>query len=160
MRYVDAFNHFFPQRFFDELVETPGGQKDLGKRVRGIPALYDLDERFRVVESFPDYAQVLSLGMPAIDRLWEPDRAAEMARIGDQRPECPDDHVLGRPHRQNRRYERGLQTPHDRLRVLRAGFQRKERRIRHRSIDARRFAATDRLHGHDSSGLLLWCDSR
>ena len=83
MRYVDAFNHFFPRRFFDALVETPGGQKDLGKRVRGIPALYDLDERLRIVDSFPDYAQVLSLGMPAIDRLWGPAQAPEMARIGN-----------------------------------------------------------------------------
>ena len=83
MRYIDAFNHFFPQRFFDELVETPGGQKDLGKRVRGIPALYDLDERLRIVDSFPDYTQILSLGMPAIDRLWEADRAPDMARVGN-----------------------------------------------------------------------------
>src|SRR5215211_1319208 len=83
MRYIDAFNHFFPKRFFEELVKTPGGQTDLGKRVRGIPALYDLDERLRVVDSFPDYTQILSLGMPALDRLWEPDRAPEMARIGN-----------------------------------------------------------------------------
>ena len=83
MRYIDAFNHFFPRRFFDALVETPGGQKDMGKRVRGIPALYDLEERVRVVDSFPDYSQVLSLGMPAIDRLWDKDRAPEMARIGN-----------------------------------------------------------------------------
>jgi len=83
MRYIDAFNHFFPARFFAELVKTPGGQKDLGKRVRGIKALYDLEERVRIVDSFPDYVQVLSLGMPAIDRLWEGDRAVEMARIGN-----------------------------------------------------------------------------
>src|ERR687888_323964 len=83
MRYIDAFNHFFPKRFFDELVQTPGGSKDLGKRVRGIPALFDLDERLRVVDSFPDYSQVLSLGMPAIDRLWGRDAAPEWARIGN-----------------------------------------------------------------------------
>src|SRR3954470_15526701 len=83
MRYVDAFNHFFPARFFDELVKTPAAQKDMGKRVRGIPALYDLDERRRIVDSFPDYSQVLCLGMPAIDRLWEAGQAPEMARIGN-----------------------------------------------------------------------------
>ena len=42
MRYIDAFNHFNPKRYFDALIETPAGQKDIGKRVRGIPALYDL----------------------------------------------------------------------------------------------------------------------
>src|SRR5215472_6445905 len=83
MRYIDAFNHFFPPRFFAGVLETRAAQKDMGKRIRGIPALFDLDERLRVVDSFPDYAQVLSLAMPAIDRLWGPEAAPEWARIGN-----------------------------------------------------------------------------
>ncbi len=43
MRYIDAFNHFFPKRYYEALLETPAGAKDLGKRVRGIPALSDLE---------------------------------------------------------------------------------------------------------------------
>ena len=39
MRYIDAFNHFFPQRFFAGVLETPAAQKDMGKRIRSIPAL-------------------------------------------------------------------------------------------------------------------------
>ena len=102
MRYVDAFNHFFPRRFFDALVQTPGGQKDMGKRVRGIPALYDLDERLRIVDSFPDYTQVLSLGMPAIDRLWEPAQAPEMARIGNDGERLADERLQPEVRRQAR----------------------------------------------------------
>ena len=83
MRYIDAYNHFFPERYYDALLETPAGTKDLGKRVRGIPALSNLDERRRVVGMFEDYAQVLSLGLPAVERLWGPDQAPEMARIGN-----------------------------------------------------------------------------
>ncbi len=83
MRYIDAYNHFFPKRYYDALLETPAGAKDLGKRVRGIPALSNLDERRRVVELFDDYTQVLSLGLPPVERLWGPDRAPEMARIGN-----------------------------------------------------------------------------
>ena len=83
MHYIDAYNHFFPRRYYDALLETPAGTKDLGKRVRGIPALSNLDERRRVVDMFDDYAQVLSLGLPAVERLWGPDKAPEMARIGN-----------------------------------------------------------------------------
>lgn len=43
MRYIDAFNHFFPKRYYEALLETPAGARDLGKRVRGIPALSDLE---------------------------------------------------------------------------------------------------------------------
>jgi aminocarboxymuconate-semialdehyde decarboxylase len=72
MRAIDAFNHFFPKRYYDALLQTPAGAKDLGKRVRGIPALSDLDLRLRLVESFDDYAQVLShgCGVPTNRRKW------------------------------------------------------------------------------------------
>jgi predicted TIM-barrel fold metal-dependent hydrolase len=83
VRYIDAYNHFFPKRYYDALLETPAGAKDLGKRVRGIPALSNLDERLRVVDMFPDYSQVLSLGLPPVERLWGPDKSPEMARIGN-----------------------------------------------------------------------------
>ena len=51
--------------------------------MRGIPALYDVDERLRVVESFPDYSQVLCLGMPSLDRLAGPQDTPEWARLGN-----------------------------------------------------------------------------
>jgi aminocarboxymuconate-semialdehyde decarboxylase len=51
--------------------------------VRGIPALSNLDERLRVVDMFENYSQVLSLGLPPVERLWGPDKAPEMARIGN-----------------------------------------------------------------------------
>jgi hypothetical protein len=77
MRYIDAFNHFLL------MLQSPAGQKDLGKRMQGIPALYDVEERLGVVDSFPDYTQVICLGMPAIDRLTGPDHSPEWARIGN-----------------------------------------------------------------------------
>ena len=83
MRYIDAFCHFSPKRYFDALVESPSGQKDIGKRVRGIPALYDLDLRLKVVDQFPDYTQVLSLGLPMVDRLWGPDQTPEMSKLAN-----------------------------------------------------------------------------
>ena len=83
MRYIDAFNHFSPKRYFDALLESPAGQKDIGKRVRGIPALYDLDLRLKVVDQFPDYTQILSLGLPMLDRLWGPDKTPEMAKLAN-----------------------------------------------------------------------------
>src|SRR5262244_3187805 len=40
---IDAYTHFFPKRFFDKMTEIAGDYKDMGKRVRSLPALYDLD---------------------------------------------------------------------------------------------------------------------
>jgi len=83
MRTIDAFNHFFPKRYYEALLDTPAGAKDLGKRVRGIPALSDLEQRLRVVDQFENYTQVLSLGLPPVERLWGPDKSPDMARAGN-----------------------------------------------------------------------------
>ena len=83
MRYIDAFNHFFPKRIYELMLESPAGQKDLGKRLRGIPALHDIDERLHVVDDFPDYTQIICLGMPSIDRMTGPQAAPEWARLGN-----------------------------------------------------------------------------
>ena len=83
MRIIDAFNHFNPKRYHEELLQSPAGQKDIGKRIRGIPALWDLDRRLQVLDEFSDYTQVLSLGMPMVDRLWGPDKSPEMAKLAN-----------------------------------------------------------------------------
>jgi aminocarboxymuconate-semialdehyde decarboxylase len=63
------------------MIEVAGKHRDLGKRVREIPMLYDLDERFRVMDSFgPDYVQILSVAQPPPEALGGPDVAAELAR--------------------------------------------------------------------------------
>src|SRR5262249_49246715 len=83
MRYIDAFNHFFPPRFFAAMLETPAGSQDLGKRMRGIPAVHDIDVRLRVLDEFDNLTQVLSLGLPPAELLVGPDRSPELNRLGN-----------------------------------------------------------------------------
>jgi len=64
---VDAYTHFFPPRFSARLLERASDYKDMGKRVRLIPVLHDLDQRKKLVDSFPDYAQILSYPQPPIE---------------------------------------------------------------------------------------------
>src|SRR5437879_11921738 len=67
LRKIDVFNHIFPQRFFERLTAEGGTPRDMGKRVRNIPVLWDLERRFRVMDEFGDeYQQVLSIASPAI----------------------------------------------------------------------------------------------
>lgn len=80
---LDIFNHIFPKIYFDKMLEVAGDHKDMGKRVRDIPVLYDLDARFRVMDKFDDYAQVICLGAPALEVLAGPDLSPELARIAN-----------------------------------------------------------------------------
>lgn len=82
MMYIDAFNHFFPDAIWDALqTHLSGG---LGKRMRNIRCIYDLDERFRVMDLFAkhDYRQILSLGMPPLE-YFEPALADRLAKLGN-----------------------------------------------------------------------------
>jgi predicted TIM-barrel fold metal-dependent hydrolase len=83
MARIDIYNHFFPEAFFGRMLEIAGGFKDIGKRVREVPALYDLDVRFKVMDQFDDYVQVISLAGPPPEALAKGGQAADLARIGD-----------------------------------------------------------------------------
>ena len=78
---IDIFNHLFPRRFFDECINTPSGPKDIGKRVREAATIVDLDARFRVMDEFGEYCQVLSLPQPPLESLAGPDGTPAMARM-------------------------------------------------------------------------------
>jgi predicted TIM-barrel fold metal-dependent hydrolase len=83
MQHIDSFCHFFPHGIFQKLSETTGGTRDIGKRIQGVKAIFDLDERLRIMDGFADYSQVLSLGLPPIDAMVGPERAGEFARVAN-----------------------------------------------------------------------------
>jgi predicted TIM-barrel fold metal-dependent hydrolase len=84
VRKIDAFNHFFPAASYKRMLELASGQKDMGKRVRGVPLLHDLDARLRVMDAFgDDYQQILSMPSPPLESFAGPGTASELARIGN-----------------------------------------------------------------------------
>ena len=83
MRKLDVFNHFFPEPFFEKMIELAPTHKDMGKRIRNIAALHDLDARFRVMDRFDDYQQILSMPSPPIETFAGPREAADLTRRGN-----------------------------------------------------------------------------
>src|SRR5205807_1544423 len=81
---IDVFNHIFPKRFFDEFINTASGPIDIGKRVRNIPTLVDLDARFRVMDEFGDYRQIISLPLPPVEELAGPEQSPLLARAANE----------------------------------------------------------------------------
>jgi uncharacterized protein len=53
------------------------------KRIREIPVMVDLDLRFRMMDLFEDYVQVLSLAAPPLEALGDPTVAADLARLAN-----------------------------------------------------------------------------
>jgi predicted TIM-barrel fold metal-dependent hydrolase len=78
---IDVFNHFYPRRFFDEYINGGASFKDMGKRVQNLPTIVDLDARFRAMDEFGDFRQVLTLPQPPVESLAGPEKTPLMARI-------------------------------------------------------------------------------
>ncbi len=80
---LDLYNHIFPRAYFDRMLELAPNGRDMHKRVRDIPCIVDLNERFRIMDRFGDYAQVLSLGSPPIEVFGPPPVSTDMARLAN-----------------------------------------------------------------------------
>ena len=80
---IDLFNHFFPKRFYADFILKGSGGKDLGKRVQNVPTIADLDARFRVMDEFDNYCQLLSLPAPPLEAMAGPGQSPAMARVAN-----------------------------------------------------------------------------
>jgi len=80
---LDIFCHIFPQAYFDRMLAVAPGGKDMHRRVREIPSIVDLDARFRIMDLFDDYAQVICLGAPPLEVFGAPPISTDMARIAN-----------------------------------------------------------------------------
>jgi predicted TIM-barrel fold metal-dependent hydrolase len=83
MKKIDVFNHVLPKPFYELMMRVAPDHKDMGKRARGVPMLVDLDERFRVMDQFEDYHQILSLSSPPLEAFAGPEGAGDLARAGN-----------------------------------------------------------------------------
>jgi len=83
---LDIFPHIFPRPYFERMKKIADGNPALAaqlKRWLHIPVLWDLDKRIRMMKRFPDYKQILTLSLPAIEMLGSPDDTPELARLAN-----------------------------------------------------------------------------
>ena len=81
---IDIYNHIMPKPYVDMMMKVAPNHADLGKRIRGIPMLVDLDERFRVMDLFgDDYRQILSIPGPPAEVLAGPDVSPDLSRAAN-----------------------------------------------------------------------------
>lgn len=86
VRKIDAFCHLMPQAYYDRFFDLASGVEaaNLRKRMAGIPALVDMDLRFRQMDEFDDYQQLINMAAPPVDTLGSLAVAKEMARIANE----------------------------------------------------------------------------
>ncbi len=83
MQKIDLFNHITPKGYARKIEEIAGTPKDMGKRTRGVPLLHDLDARFRVMDKFEDYTQVITIPGPQPAVIADRNRSPELAKAAN-----------------------------------------------------------------------------
>ncbi len=80
---IDIFNHIFPKKFFEKYIDKGSGGKDIGKRVSNIQTIVDVDSRFRILDEFGDYVQVITLPLPPLEIIAGPEKSPQLAVEGN-----------------------------------------------------------------------------
>ncbi len=79
---VDIYTHIMPPEFL-KAMEGLGGGSGLVKRMNAIQELHNLDARFRAMDAFGDYRQIISLPNPPLEVVATPERGRELARVAN-----------------------------------------------------------------------------
>ena len=83
---LDIFPHIFPQPYFERMKKIAEANPALAaqlKRWMHIPVLWDLDKRIKMMKRFPEYKQILTLSMPAVEFLGNADETPALARLAN-----------------------------------------------------------------------------
>ena len=96
---VDAYTHILPAAY-QAMLEKKITDRDISlnsaRYAQAIPTLVDLEARFRVMDDFDEYIQVVSVASPPVHSIAPPAVAAELCRAAnDELAEL----VLKHPHR-------------------------------------------------------------
>jgi hypothetical protein len=80
---IDLYCHIYPDALFpgDEQVAPKLG--NIAARLRGVKKIHDLDARFREMDEFGDYRQVISLPNPPIEDFATAAPGLALARVAN-----------------------------------------------------------------------------
>ena len=77
---IDIFPHILPRTFHSQMCALSERAGFMIQRTADIPAMIDLEERFRIMDRFPGYQQVLTLPGPPLEVLGNEKTSPELAR--------------------------------------------------------------------------------
>ena len=79
---IDVFPHIYPKALFerlDKIRPAYTGSPNIAAR----PALVDLDARFRMMDRYPNYVQILTLSQPPLEDFAQGQAAADLAQLAN-----------------------------------------------------------------------------
>lgn len=83
---IDAYTHILPRKYQAGVEQKVTGRDmklNTARYAQSVPTLVDLDLRFRIMDDFDDYIQVISIASPPIYAIAPPEVALDLARTAN-----------------------------------------------------------------------------
>lgn len=80
---LDVFCHVLPPRYCEAVRVACAKVPFMFERAANIPTMVDLDARFRLMDRFREYRQIISLGSPPVESLGHTERVVRLARAAN-----------------------------------------------------------------------------
>jgi aminocarboxymuconate-semialdehyde decarboxylase len=80
---IDIYTHIFPGDYFAQMARAAPRLENIGKRMQAVVPVHNLDERFRLMDAFGDYRQLISLPNPPIEDIMDPETGTRLARVAN-----------------------------------------------------------------------------
>lgn len=81
---IDVFNHCLPQRYVAACKSCQTKPLVMFDRAVKMPGMSDCNQRLEIMNNFPGYRQILSLSSPSPEIITTPEKAPDLARIGNE----------------------------------------------------------------------------
>ena len=80
---IDIYTHIFPGNFFDQMSKAAPRLENIGKRMQAVVPVHNLNERFRQMDRYGDYKQLISLPNPPLEDIMDPETGTFLAGVAN-----------------------------------------------------------------------------
>ena len=80
---IDIYTHIFPGNFFEQMRKVAPRLENIGKRMQAVVPVHNLDERFRLMDAFGEYCQLISLPNPPLEDIMDAETGTQLAIVAN-----------------------------------------------------------------------------
>ena len=81
---IDVYPHILPPKYMEALYKKSSAQPYVGRfGLSQWPAMHDMEARFRIMDRYESYVQILNIAQPPVEDVASPKVAAELAKIAN-----------------------------------------------------------------------------
>jgi len=78
---IDIFSHILPLKYKEAFLKSGPLGAARKERIDSLPTLYDMDQRFRLMDKYEGYVQMLTLNYPPVELIGDPKKSIYLSKL-------------------------------------------------------------------------------